>query len=115
MHHVLYFADGNGRIHEKPQQGSEPGFSGMRVGGAYDVRGLASSPAGTDTERGWAADADAVISPARFPVIGPLLGGFLPTVVSGIGVEGVRRSDGTGGQGMVASYGEASRTQKTPR
>ena len=34
VHHVLYFADGNGRIHEKPQQGSEPGFSGMRAGGA---------------------------------------------------------------------------------
>jgi mono/diheme cytochrome c family protein len=34
VHHVLYFADGNGRIHEKPQQGTEPGFSGMRAGGA---------------------------------------------------------------------------------
>lgn len=34
VHHVLYFADGNGRIHEKSQQGPEPGFSGMRVGGA---------------------------------------------------------------------------------
>src|SRR2546421_190304 len=34
VHHVLYFADGNGRIHEKPQQGTEPGFSGMRVGGS---------------------------------------------------------------------------------
>lgn len=34
VHHVLYFADGNGRIHERPQQGLEPGFSGMRVGGA---------------------------------------------------------------------------------
>lgn len=34
VHHVLYFADGNGRIHEKPQQGVEPGFNGMRVGGA---------------------------------------------------------------------------------
>ena len=34
VHHVLYFADGNGRIHEKPQQGDEPGFSGMRAGGA---------------------------------------------------------------------------------
>lgn len=31
---ILYFADGNGRIHEKPQQGTEPGFSGMRAGGA---------------------------------------------------------------------------------
>jgi len=34
VHHVLYFADGNGRIHQKPQQGTELGFSGMRVGGA---------------------------------------------------------------------------------
>jgi mono/diheme cytochrome c family protein len=34
VHHVLYFADANGRIHEKPQQGTEPGFSGMRAGGA---------------------------------------------------------------------------------
>jgi mono/diheme cytochrome c family protein len=34
VHHVLYFADGSGRIHERPQQGTEPGFSGMRAGGA---------------------------------------------------------------------------------
>lgn len=34
VHHVLYFADGNGRVHERPQQGTEPGFSGMRSGGA---------------------------------------------------------------------------------
>lgn len=34
VHHVLYFADGNGRIHEKEQSGTEPGFSGMRAGGA---------------------------------------------------------------------------------
>jgi hypothetical protein len=34
VHHVLYFADGEGHIHEKPQQGTEPGFSGMRAGGA---------------------------------------------------------------------------------
>jgi hypothetical protein len=34
VHHVLYFADGSGRVHERPQQGSEPGFSGMRAGGA---------------------------------------------------------------------------------
>ena len=34
VHHVLYFADPNGRIHDKPQQGPEPGFSGMRAGGA---------------------------------------------------------------------------------
>src|SRR6266850_5570814 len=33
VHHVLYFADPKGRIHEK-HQGAEPGFSGMRVGDA---------------------------------------------------------------------------------
>ncbi|HEX4343332.1 MAG TPA: hypothetical protein VH255_08070 [Verrucomicrobiae bacterium] len=34
VHHVLYFADGKGHIHERPQEGTEPGFSGMRAGGA---------------------------------------------------------------------------------
>ena len=34
VHHVLYFADPNGKAHEKPSQGSEPGFSGMRAGNA---------------------------------------------------------------------------------
>jgi len=34
VHHVLYFADPNGRLHERPQQGVEPGFAGMRAGGA---------------------------------------------------------------------------------
>ena len=81
------------------------GVFGMRFGGAYDIRSLTSSSAATDAERGWVADADAVISPARFPVIGPLLGGFLPTFFSGIGVEGLRRTDGTGGQSVVGSYG----------
>jgi len=42
VHHVLYFADPNGKLHEKPQQGSEPGFSGMRVGnGAIGIGGWA--------------------------------------------------------------------------
>ena len=81
------------------------GVFGLRFGGAYDVRSLTSSSTGGDTERGWVADADAVISPARFPVIGPLLGGFLPTFFSGIGAEGLRRADGTGGQSVVGSYG----------
>ena len=39
VHHVLYFADGKGHIHEKPRQGAEPGFNGMRVGGASVARG----------------------------------------------------------------------------
>jgi hypothetical protein len=34
VHHVLYFADPSGKIHEKPQQGDQPGFKGMRPGGA---------------------------------------------------------------------------------
>jgi hypothetical protein len=34
VHHVLYFADPKGRVHEKPQQGPEPGFNGMLAGGA---------------------------------------------------------------------------------
>jgi len=34
VHHVLYFGDPSGKIHERPQEGSEPGFSGMRAGGA---------------------------------------------------------------------------------
>jgi hypothetical protein len=34
VHHVLYFADPRGHIHERPQQGAEPGFSGMLAGGA---------------------------------------------------------------------------------
>ena len=81
------------------------GIFGLRFGGGYDVRSLASSSTAGDTERGWVADADAIISPARFPVIGPLLGGFLPTFFSGIGAEGLRRTDGTGGQSLVGSYG----------
>ena len=80
------------------------GILGMRFGGAYDIRSFAGSSA-ADAERGWVADADAVISPARFPVIGPLLGGFLPTVFSGVGAEGLRRTDGAGGQSVVTSYG----------
>ena len=34
VHHVLYFADGNGRVHNRAQQGTEPGFNGMRTGSA---------------------------------------------------------------------------------
>ncbi len=34
VHHVLYFADPNGRAHQRPPQGAEPGFSGMTAGGA---------------------------------------------------------------------------------
>jgi mono/diheme cytochrome c family protein len=34
VHHVLYFADPDGRAHQKAPQGTEPGFSGVRAGGA---------------------------------------------------------------------------------
>ena len=81
------------------------GIFGMRFGGAYDVRALAGATATTDTERGWVADVDAVVSPARFPIIGPLVSGFLPTFFTGIGVEGIRRNARQSSQGLVASYG----------
>jgi hypothetical protein len=32
VHHVLYFADPNGKAHQRPPQGTEPGYSGMRAG-----------------------------------------------------------------------------------
>ncbi|HUR46661.1 MAG TPA: hypothetical protein VMZ27_12355 [Candidatus Saccharimonadales bacterium] len=54
VHHVLYFADPNGRIHERPSQGVEPGFSGMRAGGA-------SIPLG-----GWAVGAQPHFFPEGF-------------------------------------------------
>ena len=34
VHHVLYFADPAGKVHERKQEGTEPGFAGMRAGGA---------------------------------------------------------------------------------
>ncbi len=34
VHHVLYFGDPSGKIHNHPQEGSEPGFNGMRAGNA---------------------------------------------------------------------------------
>ena len=34
VHHVLYFADPAGKAHSREAEGMEPGFSGMRAGGA---------------------------------------------------------------------------------
>jgi len=39
VHHVLYFADPGGKVHTRPQEGSQPGFSGMRAGGATEPLG----------------------------------------------------------------------------
>ncbi|HWF08469.1 MAG TPA: hypothetical protein VG297_08390, partial [Bryobacteraceae bacterium] len=39
VHHVLYFADPTGKAHERSQQDSEPGFSGMRPGGEAEPLG----------------------------------------------------------------------------
>jgi hypothetical protein len=42
VHHVLYFADPKGHAHEKPRQGIEPGFNGMRAGsGSLPIGGWA--------------------------------------------------------------------------
>jgi cell wall-associated NlpC family hydrolase len=108
------FAASNGSLVGRPTlvgasltaySGTLGGIFGMRVGGAYDVRALAGNTTSSDTERGWSADVDAVVSPSRFPVIGPLLGGFIPTVFTGVGVEGMRRNAGESAQSMVTSYG----------
>jgi mono/diheme cytochrome c family protein len=39
VHHVLYFGDPNGKAHERAQEGAEPGFAGMRAGGASEPLG----------------------------------------------------------------------------
>jgi hypothetical protein len=39
VHHVLYFADPNGKAHQRPPQGPEPGFSGMQPGSAAEPLG----------------------------------------------------------------------------
>jgi mono/diheme cytochrome c family protein len=40
VHHVLYFADPNGKAHEK-KQGAEPGFNGMRPSASIALGGFA--------------------------------------------------------------------------
>jgi len=52
VHHVLYFADPNGKAHARPQQGAEPGYSGMRPGGEAEPLG------------GWAVGAQPHMLPA---------------------------------------------------
>jgi mono/diheme cytochrome c family protein len=37
VHHVLYFGDPTGNAHDRPQEGEQPGFSGMRAGGGATV------------------------------------------------------------------------------
>jgi mono/diheme cytochrome c family protein len=39
VHHVLYFADPAGKAHERPAQGTEPGYNGMRPGGEAEPLG----------------------------------------------------------------------------
>ncbi len=41
VHHVLYFSDPGGKIHERPSDGPEPGFTGMRAGGGQPLGGWA--------------------------------------------------------------------------
>src|SRR6266851_8974991 len=39
VHHVLYFGDPNGKAHQRASEGTEPGFAGMRAGGATETLG----------------------------------------------------------------------------
>ncbi|MDB6019824.1 MAG: hypothetical protein JWR19_4313 [Pedosphaera sp.] len=59
VHHVLYFADSSGQAHAKPAQGAEPGFNGMRAGGA-------SIPLG-----GWAVGAQPHFLPEGLAMLTP--------------------------------------------
>jgi hypothetical protein len=52
VHHVLYFADPTGKAHNRPPQGTEPGFSGMQPGGNVEPMG------------GWAVGAQPHMQPA---------------------------------------------------
>jgi len=56
VHHVLYFADPNGKAHTRPQQGPEPGYSGMRPGGEAEPLG------------GWAVGAQPHMQPAGLAI-----------------------------------------------
>lgn len=56
VHHVLYFADPNGKAHLRPPQGPEPGFSGMRPGGEAEPLG------------GWAVGAQPHMQPAGLAI-----------------------------------------------
>lgn len=57
VHHVLYFADPSGKAHDRPAQGPEPGFSGMRPGGAE-----------TEQLGGWAVGAQPHMQPAGLAI-----------------------------------------------
>jgi len=59
VHHVLYFADPNGRAHLKQGQGTEPGFNGMQVG-------RSALPIG-----GWAVGAQPKFLPEGFSLLVP--------------------------------------------
>jgi hypothetical protein len=56
VHHVLYFADPNGKAHNRPAQGPEPGFSGMQPGGQAEPLG------------GWALGAEPHMQPAGLAI-----------------------------------------------
>lgn len=59
VHHVLYFADESGTAHTRPQQGSEPGFSGMRPGGRQGQ---------VEQIGGWAVGAQPHMQPAGLAI-----------------------------------------------
>ena len=85
-----------------------PGVFGTRVSGA--VGGLTSSrdAQGTVSHRvgAYTADLDGVFNAAAIPGIGPLLGGFVPALFAGVGVEGGRVADSAAmTSGPVMSYG----------
>jgi cell wall-associated NlpC family hydrolase len=77
---------------------------GLRVGGAAGPT-LTPLALGTDGRAtAWTADADVVLDAGRFPVIGALLAGFVPTVFAGAGAQGLAAASGDV-WAPVTSYG----------
>ena len=92
---------------------SYSGVIGYRFGGAFDLRMLSGGLRPED-RRAWTADVDLVLSPSRTPVVGALLGSFLPTLFAGVGAQGFHRPEGDDETTPVLSYGVGASTGIIP-
>lgn len=89
--------------------GSFSGPLGMRLNGAVNL--VDSRPPNLLTERGrtgigaWSADADVVLAPFRNSIVRALFLGAAPYGFVGVGMQGVRRADGSDPSLTMWSYG----------
>ena len=88
--------------------GSTPGIFGFRASGAVGGLSTRERPTGGVEHRvgGYTVDLDGVFNAAAIPGLGMILGGFVPSVFAGLGVEGGRVTDSAAAtSGPVLSYG----------